>query len=257
MTQESDSLARPSSPKDLFVAFTSLALQGFGGVLAVAQRVLCEQRRWLTKEEFVEILAVGQVLPGPNVCNVALMVGDRFFGWRGAFAALAGMMAAPLVIVLVLTAVYAEYALHPAVAGALKGMGAVAAGLIVGTGLKLAAALRVNPMGLPVCLMLCRAVVRGRGAAALAVGVGAPGARLGCLRLRVEAVAVAWVGRRSPPQPFPARGEGRGWGYLGCTPLPTGWRCSVIFCCCHCWQLAARSRSYRTCIESWSSRWDC
>jgi chromate transporter len=154
MTQEAHSLARPSSPKDLFVAFTWLALQGFGGVLAVAQRVLCEHRRWLTKEEFVEILAVGQVLPGPNVCNVALIVGDRFFGWRGAFAALGGMMVVPLVIVLVLIAVYAEYALHPAVAGALKGMGAVAAGLIAGTGLKLAAALRANPMGLPVCLML-------------------------------------------------------------------------------------------------------
>jgi len=154
MNEELNPLARPASPRDLFVAFTLLALQGFGGVLAVAQRVLCEQRRWLTKEEFVEILAVGQVLPGPNVCNVALMVGDRFFGWRGAFAALAGMMTVPLAIVLVVAAAYAEYASHPAVAGALKGMGAVAAGLIVGTGLKLAAALRVNPMGWAICLTL-------------------------------------------------------------------------------------------------------
>jgi len=154
MSQGSNTPPRPSSLRDLFVAFTLLALQGFGGVLAVAQRVLCEQRRWLTREEFVEILAVGQVLPGPNVCNVALMVGDRFFGWRGACAALAGMMAVPIVIVLILTAVYAEYSLHPAVAGALKGMGAVAAGLILGTGLKLAATLRVNPMRLPVSLIL-------------------------------------------------------------------------------------------------------
>ncbi len=154
MSQESNPLARPGSPRDLFIAFTLLALQGFGGVLAVAQRVLCEQRRWLTQEEFVEILGVGQVLPGPNVCNVALMVGDRFFGWRGAFAALAGLMALPLGIVLVVTAIYSEFALHPAVSGALKGMGAVAAGLIVGTGFKLATALRVNPMGLPVCLIL-------------------------------------------------------------------------------------------------------
>ena len=151
MSPPSAAPARPSSAKDLFFAFSALALQGFGGVLAVAQRVLCEQRRWLTKEEFIEILAVGQVLPGPNVCNVALMVGDRFFGWRGAAAALAGMMVAPLVIVLLVTAAYAQYATHPAVAGALKGMGAVAAGLIVGTGFKLAAALRVNPMGLPAC----------------------------------------------------------------------------------------------------------
>ena len=151
MTGEADSLARPSSPKELFVAFTLLALQGFGGVLAIAQRVLCEQKRWLTREQFVEILAVAQVLPGPNVCNLALMVGDRFFGWRGAFAALAGMMAVPLVIVLMLTALYAQYAMHPAVSGALRGMGAVAAGLIFGTGLKLVGALRTNPMRPPMC----------------------------------------------------------------------------------------------------------
>jgi chromate transporter len=144
-------LAQPSSKKELFVAFTLLALQGFGGVLAVAQRVLCEQKRWLTREQFVETLAVAQVLPGPNVCNLALMIGDRFFGWRGAFAALAGMMALPLVIVLMLTALYAQYAMHPAVSGALRGMGAVSAGLIFGTGLKLVGALRTNPMRGPVC----------------------------------------------------------------------------------------------------------
>ena len=151
MTDDPLPLAQPSSRKELFVAFTLLALQGFGGVIAIAQRVLCEQRRWLTREQFVEILAVAQVLPGPNVCNVALMIGDRFFGWRGAFAALAGMMAVPLVIVLILTAIYAQYAMNPAVSGALRGMGAVSAGLIVGTGLKLVGALRSNPMQAPVC----------------------------------------------------------------------------------------------------------
>ena len=154
MTDETHSLQRPSSEKEVFVAFTLLALQGFGGVLAVAQRVLCEQKRWLTKEQFVEILAFGQVLPGPNVCNVALMVGDRFFGWRGAFAALAGMMTVPLVIVLAITVAYSQYASNPVVAGALKGMGAVAAGLIVGTALKLMSALRANPMGIPASAVL-------------------------------------------------------------------------------------------------------
>jgi chromate transporter len=151
MTEDSPGLVRPASSRELFVTFTLLALQGFGGVLAVAQRVLCDQRRWLTREQFVEILALAQILPGPNVCNLALMVGDRFFGWRGAFAALAGMMAVPLVIVLGLTVVYAQFAEYPAVAGALKGMGAVAAGLIAGTGCRLASALRVNPMGVPAC----------------------------------------------------------------------------------------------------------
>ena len=86
----------PRSPLDLFLRFNRMALQGFGGVLAVAQIELVERSGWLTREEFVETLSLAQVLPGPNVCNLALMTGDRFFGWRGAAAALGGMMLVPL-----------------------------------------------------------------------------------------------------------------------------------------------------------------
>lgn len=153
MQEKEELLAAPNSPTELFTAFTILALQGFGGVLAIAQRVLCDQKRWLSREQFVETLAIGQVLPGPNICNIALMVGDRFFGWRGAFAALAGMMLIPLVIVLALTAAYVEFETVPAVAGALRGMGAVAAGMIFGTALRLAPALRSNPMGVTACVL--------------------------------------------------------------------------------------------------------
>lgn len=145
---------RPSGPRDLFIAFTVLALQGFGGVLAVTQRHLCDEKRWLTRAEFLEMLSLGQLLPGPNVCNVALMVGDKFYGWRGAAAALAGMMLAPLVLVLALTALYANFSSLPVVAGALKGMGAVAAGMIVGTALRLGSGLRTGPMGMPACVVL-------------------------------------------------------------------------------------------------------
>ena len=154
-TQTADEtvLPAPGSPGELFVAFTLLALQGFGGVIAVAQRVLVEQKRWLTRDQFVEILSVAQVLPGPNVCNVSLMIGDRFFGWRGAFAALGGMMVLPLMIVLAVAAFYAEYGAEPVVAGAFRGMGAVAAGLILGTAFKLASALGSNPMGVRVCAL--------------------------------------------------------------------------------------------------------
>src|SRR5690554_6176114 len=129
--------AVPASPLELFVTFTLLALQGFGGVLAVAQRELVDRKRWLTREEFLDTYSVSQLLPGPNVVNLALMLGDRFFGWRGALAGLAGMLAAPVVIVLVLAASYAQFADHPIMAGALRGMGAVAAGLMLAMALKL------------------------------------------------------------------------------------------------------------------------
>ena len=145
-------LRAPASLHELFFAFNRLALQGFGGVLPVAQRELVERLRWLTKDQFVEMLAVSQVLPGPNVVNLALMYGDRCFGVRGAFTALAGMLAAPLVVVLALTALYGQFAQVPSVTGALRAMSAVAAGLIISTALKLLATVKRNPMGLPTAL---------------------------------------------------------------------------------------------------------
>jgi chromate transporter len=140
---------RPRSKAELFFAFNRMALQGFGGVLAVAQRELVERKRWLRRDEFVEMLALAQVLPGPNVVNLALMLGDRYFGLRGAFSALAGMLAIPLLIVLMLTAAYAELSRFMVVSGALRGMGAVAAGLIIATAIKLIATLGTNRLGPP------------------------------------------------------------------------------------------------------------
>lgn len=146
--------ARPTSLANLFVSFTLLALQGFGGVLAVVQRELVEKKRWLTREEFIEDWAVAQIMPGPNVVNLSLMIGARYFGFKGAMAALAGMLLAPLCVVLALAVVYAQFADHAAVLGALRGMGAVAAGLIAATGLKLFGALQKNALGLPLCIAL-------------------------------------------------------------------------------------------------------
>ncbi len=145
---------RPTSVRALFWAFSWLALQGFGGVLAVVQRELVDKKQWLTHEEFVEDWAVAQIMPGANVVNLSLIVGDRYFGWRGALAALSGMLALPLAVVLVLTISLSGVADLPLVQGALRGMGAVSAGLIAGTGLKLIAALRTNAMGKSVCAAL-------------------------------------------------------------------------------------------------------
>jgi chromate transporter len=146
--------SRPAGPGELFLAFTGLALQGFGGVLPVAQRVLVEERRWLTRAEFLELLSVAQVLPGPNICNLSILAGHRFFGIRGALAALGGLLAVPAVVVLCLSATQRHLASHPAVAGAVRGISAVSAGLIAGTALKLAAGLRGAALGAPASLLL-------------------------------------------------------------------------------------------------------
>ncbi len=145
---------RPQSLSDLFWSFTFLALQGFGGVLAVVQRELVEKKKWLTPEEFLEDWAVAQVLPGPNVVNLALMIGDRHFGTRGALVALAGILVFPLLVVLCLVAAFSGVADSERAQGVLRGMGAVSSGLIAATGLKLIPALKKNPMGPLACWVL-------------------------------------------------------------------------------------------------------
>jgi chromate transporter len=148
---------RPHSLTDLFVSFTLLALQGFGGVLAVVQRELVERKQWLTHEEFIEDWAVAQIMPGPNVVNLSLMIGGRYFGLPGALAALAGMLAVPLVLVLLLAGLHARFAGHAGVAGALRAMAAVSAGMIGAAGLKMSVALARNPIPLPWCVALATA----------------------------------------------------------------------------------------------------
>ena len=145
-------LPRPASPSAFFWACNSLALQGFGGVLAVAQREIVERRRWLTREQFVEMLSIAQILPGPNIVNLALALGYRYFGLRGAFAGMAGLLCVPLLIVLGLAGVYSRFAHEPLLAAALRGMGAVAAGLLLATAAKLIGTLKSNALGLPLCL---------------------------------------------------------------------------------------------------------
>lgn len=140
----------PASLFDLFLAFTVLALQGFGGVLAVVQRELVDRKRWLTQEEFIEDWAVAQIMPGPNVVNISMMIGARYFGLPGALAAVAGMLAIPLLVVLLLATLHARFVDNPQVAGALRGMAAVSAGLIAAAGLKLGGSLLRHPLPLPV-----------------------------------------------------------------------------------------------------------
>lgn len=144
----------PASRTDLFVSFTLLALQGFGGVLAVVQREVVDKKRWMTRETFVEEWAVAQVLPGPNVLNLSLMIGARYFGVSGALAAMAGMVLLPLLIVLGMAFAYVSLASQPWMASALRGMGAAAAGLIAASSIKLMPALWHSVLGARNCKAL-------------------------------------------------------------------------------------------------------
>ena len=123
---------------ELFFGFARVATFAFGGVLPWVRFVVVEQRRWLTSDEFTDTLALAQLLPGPNIVNMSVAIGARFHGISGAFAAVMGILGAPVAIVLVLAAFYGQFADVPAVDRALTGMAAAAAGLIVAMAAKMA-----------------------------------------------------------------------------------------------------------------------
>lgn len=130
--------ASPPSRRALFLGFLIVGVQGFGGVLPFARRMLVEQRRWLTEREFIEVLSLSQFLPGPNIVNVSIIVGSRFRGAFGSVAAVLGLMLMPFLIVLALAAMYAQFAAIEAVRGATNGVSAAATGLVIAVGIKMA-----------------------------------------------------------------------------------------------------------------------
>jgi chromate transporter len=130
------------SPLELFLAFSQLALSGFGGVLPWAHRTLVERKGWLTQREFVEALALGQLLPGPNIGNMAVIIGYRFCGGAGAAAAFIGLVSGPFVIMIAAGMLYQAYGTLPMVQQALSGMSSVAAGLVLATAFKMTGTLK-------------------------------------------------------------------------------------------------------------------
>ncbi|GHD68849.1 chromate transporter [Jeongeupia chitinilytica] len=130
----------PITPATLFRTFARMGLIGFGGVLPWARRVLVDERGWLDDAEFADLLSTGQILPGPNVVNLAMMFGYRHAGLKGGLCAALGLIGPPGLIVLALGLGYRHVAGNALIQGALHGMTAVAAGLIILTAIRLARA---------------------------------------------------------------------------------------------------------------------
>ena len=171
----------PASPRELFVTYCLISLQAFGGSLALTERTLVRDKRWFTPKEFLGLYAISQVLPGPTGVSFCVLVGDRFFGLRGASAALAGFLILPSFIVIALAALFQNFQHVPAVQGALNGMGAAAVGLVVHTAARMSRTLRGQRVGVVVAL-----------GSFVAVALGGLSVRTVMLSLGVASVAWAW-----------------------------------------------------------------
>jgi len=134
--------------RHLLSGFLKIGLLGFGGVAPIARHVIVEDRAWLTEEEYASVMGVGQVLPGANTINAAVMIGDRFQGMAGAIVCVISLMVMPLVIVTGLGALYQRFAALPQVQAAISGSAAAAAGLVIGAALKMAR--RLHPTAIAI-----------------------------------------------------------------------------------------------------------
>jgi chromate transporter len=130
-------LNQPVTNRELFVTFTKIALSGFGGVLPWIRRAVVEKKHWLTAGEFNSLIGICQLVPGPNVVNLAICIGARFTGVRGSISAVLGMMTAPVALVILIAYLYDHYGRLPEIQGLLRGICAVGIGLIASTGFKM------------------------------------------------------------------------------------------------------------------------
>jgi chromate transporter len=150
----------PSRPdlRALFLGFSSVGLSGFGGVLPFARRMLVEQKHWMTAEEFNAQLGLCQFLPGPNVVNLAVVVGKRYGGVAGAIVAPLGLLAGPFMIVLLLALLYDRYGSLPIAQAMLRGIAAVGCGLLFAMAWRMGAALKDKVIFLPFSVLTVTAI---------------------------------------------------------------------------------------------------
>jgi chromate transporter len=149
---------RVVSKQELFFGFLKIGLLGFGGIAPWARHVIVEEKRWVTDKEFAAILGIGQILPGPNTMNASVMIGDRFQGVAGVLVCLLGQMAMPLVIITGLALVYERYASVPEVRAALVGAAAGAAGLVLGTAVKMIQKIRPSALAILMAIIVLVAI---------------------------------------------------------------------------------------------------
>jgi chromate transporter len=163
----------PAELRELFFGFLSIGARSFGGVMPWAHRVLVEERRWISQEDFTSIVGLCQFLPGPNIGNASIVLGRRWFGVKGSVVAFLGFFGLPFIWVLALAVLYADFAGIPAVKRVVVGVAAAGAGLFIGTAIKLAKPIARKPAALVVVAGCFIAVGVGRVSMLIVIPVAA------------------------------------------------------------------------------------
>ena len=123
---------------ELCIGFLLIGMLGFGGLAASGFYVIVERNKWLTRKEYVELFGICSVLPGGNILNMSIMLGDRFRGPLGSVLAISSLMLVPLAVLMALAVVYDSFSYLPDVKAAAAGAASAVAGLAIGAAGKMA-----------------------------------------------------------------------------------------------------------------------
>jgi len=150
-----------------------------------ARRMMVEEKRWMSEIDFVDLLAISQLLPGPNIVNVAIGAGARFHGAVGAVVAFLGLMVAPVTVCIVLGTLYAHFGDVAPLRRAFPGIAAVAAGMVIAMALRIAPLLRGRRVAIAIAILAF-------------LGAGLMRWPLGWVVLTLAPVSVALAARERP-----------------------------------------------------------
>jgi chromate transporter len=135
-----EEIAKPSFAEAARV-WATLGVLSFGGPagqIALMQRMLIDERHWLTQDEFLHALNVCMLLPGPEATQLATYAGWRLHGWRGGLTAGLLFVLPGALVILLLSMLYAAYGQLPLVASLFFGIKAAVLAIVVEALLKVA-----------------------------------------------------------------------------------------------------------------------
>ena len=133
----------------IFWIFFQIGSLSFGGGLtAWLYREIVEKRKLMTEADFMGGMTLAQVLPGINMTNLSVYVGQRLRGVKGALVAMLGLILVPFFAIILIGSIYAQIKEYPALHHFLDGMAAAAVGLLMAMGIKAVKVTRMQPLQL-------------------------------------------------------------------------------------------------------------
>jgi chromate transporter len=138
LTQHSP--ASPNSPPSLgllFVLFAKIGATSFGGgISGWMYRDFVDRYRFLNEDEFMSALTISQILPGPNVANLALHIGQKLRGGVGGLVAVLALLVPPMILAVLVSIVLLDLGSIVWIHDFLEGLAASAMGLTASVGMR-------------------------------------------------------------------------------------------------------------------------